>query len=79
MTGYYSVQDVEDIKKDITAKINACSEVGLGDIAHTLNEAQNLIDWLLESEKERVVRETKQNAERIRELQKEIDKLKGHR
>ena len=79
MTGYYSVQDVEDIKKDITAKINACSEVGLGDITHTLNEAQNLIDWLLESEKERVVRETKQNAERIRELQKEIDRLKGYR
>lgn len=43
--------DEEKITKDIKNKIDACMEIGLGDIAHTLNEALNLIEELLEVEK----------------------------
>ena len=35
---------VEDTKTDLKNKISACTDIGLGDLAHTLNEALNLIE-----------------------------------
>lgn len=37
---------VEDIKKDLSIMIDACITIGLGDVAHVLNEALNLIEDL---------------------------------
>ena len=37
---------VEDIKNDLSIMIDACITIGLGDIAHVLNEALNLIEDL---------------------------------
>lgn len=37
---------VEDIKNDLGIMIDACIAIGLGDIAHVLNEALNLIEDL---------------------------------
>lgn len=44
--------DVEKIIEDIENKIDACMEIGLGNIAHTLNEALNLIEELIGEENE---------------------------
>ena len=57
MSGYYSVNDIEDIMRDIDRKIQACSELGLGDISHTLRNALNLIGWLWEAHIDRVTEE----------------------
>ena len=57
MSGYYSVNDIKKIVRDISDKIKACSELGLGDIAHTFNEALNLIGWLWEAHIDRVTEE----------------------
>ena len=35
---------IEDTKNDLKNKIDACIEIGMGDLAHTLNEALNLIE-----------------------------------
>lgn len=48
--GVYVEEDVIKIKEDLEEKIGACMVIGLGNLAHSLNEALNLIDYLWEEQ-----------------------------
>lgn len=42
----YQEKEIKKILIDLKNKVEACVEIGLGDLSYTLNEALNLIEQL---------------------------------